>query len=82
MVSGIPPVLWIMLLSFSMTLVGFLFFFGIENVASQMAFTGVFAASLAFLLVILKMLDFPFEGAMRLSPDAVQQTLDHIRQSM
>jgi hypothetical protein len=82
MVQGIPPMLWFMLLAFSVTLVGFLFFFGIDNVWSQMVFTGVFAAALALLLVILSMLDYPFEGAMRLSPAPFSDTLLHVRQMM
>jgi hypothetical protein len=80
--AGLPPALWFMLLTFSVTLTGFLFFFGIDNVVSQMTFTGVFAGGLAMLFAILKMLDYPFEGAMRLSPQAFLQTLDHLRAMM
>jgi hypothetical protein len=82
MTSGLPPALWFMLLTFSVTLTGFLFFFGIDNVVSQMTFTGVFAGGLAMLFTILKMLDYPFEGSMRLSPAAFQQTLDYLRGMM
>jgi hypothetical protein len=78
MTSGLPPTLWVMLLVFSCTLLGFLFFFGMDNVNSQMAFTGVFAASLALVLVILGMLNYPFEGAMALQPTAFQTALAHI----
>ena len=73
--AGIPSELWFMLLTFSATLVGFLFFFGIENIRSQMLFTGVFAGSLALVLVILSMLNFPFEGAMALQPTAFRDTI-------
>jgi lipopolysaccharide export LptBFGC system permease protein LptF len=82
MTAGVPAALWFILLAFSFTLVGFLFFFGIDNVISQMIFTGVFAGSLALLMTVLKMLDYPFEGAMRLSPAAFQVTLDHLRAMM
>jgi hypothetical protein len=78
MTSGLPPTLWVMLLVFSCTLLGFLFFFGMDNVSSQMAFTGVFAASLALVLVILGMLNYPFEGAMALQPTAFQTALAHV----
>jgi hypothetical protein len=80
--QGMPGMLWFMLIAFSMLLVGFLFFFGIENIWSQMVFTGVFAGSLALVLVILVMLDLPFQGAMRLSAAPFQHTLDHLRQAM
>ena len=81
MASGLPPTLWFMLFGFSVTLMGFLFFFGMDNVSTQMAFTGVFAGSVAMVLVILSMLNYPFEGAMALQPTAFQNTLAHITQS-
>ncbi len=82
MTSAIPPMLWFMLFAFSVALVGFLFFFGIDNIISQMVFTGVFAGSLALLLAILSMLNYPFEGAMRLTPAPFQQTLVHLQAMM
>jgi hypothetical protein len=78
MSSGLPVPLWAMLLMFSVVLLGFLFFFGMEVVSTQMVFTGVFAGSLAMVLVILSMLDYPFEGAMALQPTEFQTTLQHI----
>jgi hypothetical protein len=78
MTSGLPLTLWAMLIAFSLTLLGFLFFFGMEVVVTQMAFTAVFAGSLAMVMVILSMLNYPFEGAMALQPTAFQRTLKHI----
>jgi hypothetical protein len=78
MSSGLPLTLWAMLLTFSLTLLGFLFFFGMEVVSTQMAFAGVFAGSLAMVMVILGMLNYPFEGAMALQPTEFQATLQHI----
>jgi hypothetical protein len=76
--SGLPLTLWAMLITFSITLLAFLFFFGMEVVVTQMAFTAVFAGSLAMVLVILSMLNYPFEGAMALQPTAFLRTLEHI----
>jgi hypothetical protein len=78
MVAGLPLTLWFMLLAFSLILMAFLFFFGMENVRSQMAFTGVFAGSLAMVLVILAMLNYPFEGAMALQSTAFARALVHV----
>jgi hypothetical protein len=78
MTSGLPPPLWCMLLIFSATLMAFLFFFGMENVGTQMMFTGVFAGSLAMVMVILSMLNYPFEGALALQPTAFEEALVHI----
>jgi hypothetical protein len=38
----------------------------VEYILSQMLFAGAFAASLAFILLIVMLLDFPFEGVLRL----------------
>jgi hypothetical protein len=65
---GMPAILWLLLILLSVTLVGFLLCFGIDYVWSQVAFTVLFAASLAFLLVVVRMMDFPFQGALALQP--------------
>jgi hypothetical protein len=78
MSSGLPLTLWGMLLTFSLALLAFLFFFGMEVVGTQMAFAGVFAGSLAMVMVILGFLNYPFEGAMALQPTEFQAALQHI----
>ena len=75
MARGVPGLIWLLLLFFVAVLVGFLLLFGVEYVASQMVFTGAFAACLAFVLVIVHLLDFPFEGVLRLQPAGFQATL-------
>jgi hypothetical protein len=40
-----------------------------------MAFTGLFAGALASILVLVRLLDFPFEGALALSPVRFAETL-------
>ena len=78
MARGVPGLIWVLLLFFVAVLVGFLLLFGVQYVASQMVFTGAFAACLAFVLVIVHLLDFPFEGALRLQPTEFQATLARI----
>ncbi|MBV8401343.1 MAG: DUF4239 domain-containing protein, partial [Acetobacteraceae bacterium] len=68
MTQAVPPLIWVLLIGLGTALVGFLLCFGIEYVWSQVTFTGIFAAAVAFVLVIVHLLDFPFEGALRLSP--------------
>ena len=67
MTQAVPPLIWVLLIGLGAVLVGFLLCFGIEYVWSQVTFTAVFAATVAFVLVIVHLLDFPFEGALRLS---------------
>lgn len=78
MIRAVPPLLWVLLISFVVVLIGFLLCFGVEYVISQVVFTGLFAAGMAFILTLVQLLDFPFEGALRLSPDAFQETMQKI----
>jgi hypothetical protein len=75
---SVPNVLWVLLIGFAVVLVAFLFCFGIENIVSQVIFTALFAAGVAFVLVMVHLLDFPFEGALRLPPTTFQTTLQEI----
>ena len=47
-------------------LVGFLLCFGIEYLWSQVVFIATFAAFVAFVLALVKLFDYPFEGALGL----------------
>ena len=74
MAKGVPALMWVLLLAFAGVLIGFLLFCAVEYVISQMLFTGVFAACLAFILLIVQLLDFPFEGVLRLGDGPFQET--------
>jgi hypothetical protein len=78
MIRSVPPLLWLLLISFVVVLIGFLLCFGVEYVISQMLFTGIFAAFMAFILMLVQLLDFPFEGALRLPSGAFQETIQKI----
>lgn len=80
MTRSLPDLIWVMLISFTVVLTGFLLAFGIENIWSQLAFTAIFAAALAFVLVIIRLLDLPFEGALRLPPGDFVATLHEVVQ--
>jgi hypothetical protein len=65
---GMPPLMWAMVISISLILIGFVVFAGLEN-PGHMIFAGAFTATMVLVLVLVRMLDFPFEGALAL-PDA------------
>ena len=75
---GLPALIWLLLLSLAVVLVGFLLFFGVEYIGSQMLFTAVFAASLAFILVLVALLDFPFEGVLSLKSSSFEGTAQNV----
>jgi hypothetical protein len=78
MASGLPALIWLVLMSFVVVLVTFLLFFGVEYIVSQMLFTGAFAAGLVLTLLVVQSLDFPFEGVARLPPANFQATESRI----
>jgi hypothetical protein len=43
-----------------------------------MLFTGAFAGLLAFVMIVVQLLDFPFEGVLHLPPSNFQETLEKI----
>jgi hypothetical protein len=65
--QGMPSLMWLMLIAISAVLVGFVVVSGAET-PTHMVLAGLFAASAALVLVLVRMLDFPFEGALAI-PD-------------
>lgn len=66
--AAAPPLLWLMLIAMSAVLVLFVVCAGVDR-PTHMVFAAVFAGSVAMVLVLVRMLDLPFEGALAL-PDS------------
>lgn len=79
MAQGVPTPLWLLLVLLSVVLVGFVAMAGIDSILSVMAFSGLFAGALASILVLVRLLDFPFEGALAISPDRFAETLQRLQ---
>ena len=79
---SMPGILWVLLIALAALMVCFIGFCGIEYLASQLALTAMFAASVTLILVVVRMLDHPFEGALQLSPSDFQETLSKVRDIM
>jgi hypothetical protein len=75
--QGMPMLMWIMLIGISMVLMGFVVFAGLEN-PGHMIFACVFAASTVLVLVLVRMLDFPFEGALALADNDFVRLLGEV----
>jgi hypothetical protein len=63
---GLPAAMWLVLVVFSLFLTGFVILAGIEPPGS-VVFASSFAALIVAVLVLVRMLDYPFEGALALS---------------
>ncbi|MBX6376282.1 MAG: DUF4239 domain-containing protein [Acetobacteraceae bacterium] len=79
---GMPAILWVVLISLAAAMVCFVAFCGMEHLVSQIALAAVFAAALALLLVVVRLLDHPFEGALQLPASDFQETLSRVRSVM
>ena len=67
--TGIPVPLWWALIAFTAMLSLFVSFSGIKYRAAAVVMAACFAAGIAAILVTVRLLDYPFEGALALPPD-------------
>jgi hypothetical protein len=77
--QGVPMPLWVLLVLLSLLLVVLVALAGIDSMVSVMVFTGLFAGALASILVLVRLLDFPFEGALAVSPFRFAETLQNLQ---
>ena len=74
----VPTILWCVLGTGAVLLVGFTYFFGL-NLRSQALMTATLAGFLAFSLYLIYSLNLPFAGFSRVSPEAMQQELRFVQ---
>jgi hypothetical protein len=74
----LPIVIWIVLSFYALILVAFVLFAGVESRAGHLLFSAIFATSVVLVLIVLRMLDYPFEGALTLSNGDFINTIGHI----
>ncbi len=75
---GLPVVIWLVLALYALILVVFVLFAGVESMTGHLLFTVSFAISVALVLVLVRMLDYPFEGALALSNTDFVNTLERV----
>ena len=76
--QGLPVVIWIVLSFYALILVAFVLFAGVESRTGHLLFSAIFATSVVLVLIVLRMLDYPFEGALTLSNVDFVNTIEHI----
>jgi Protein of unknown function (DUF4239) len=80
--DGIPPIVWwIMGLGGALTVV-FSYFFGMPSFRMHLAMTGMLAASLALVFVLIVELDWPFRGTLSISPGAYVAVKENIERQL
>jgi hypothetical protein len=76
--QGLPVVIWIVLSFYALILVAFVLFAGVESRVGHFLFSAIFATSVVLVLLVLRMLDYPFEGALTLSNTDFVNTIEHV----
>jgi hypothetical protein len=74
--EGLPPILWTVLLSGTLLLVGYTYFFGLKDFRAHLLMVGMLTALLATVLFTIKSLEYPFSGDMRVEPSAFELVLN------
>jgi Protein of unknown function (DUF4239) len=74
----VPEILWWLLCTGAVLLVGFTYLFALPSIRSQMMMTAALGGFLAFTLLLITALDSPFGGAVRVADDPVKIELSHL----
>ena len=80
--QGLPRIIWAVLAFYSLVLVVFVLFAGVESWIGHLIFTEAGATSVVLLLILLRMLDYPFEGALTLSNADFVKTIERVSTTM
>jgi len=67
----VPPALWLMLVFGALLTIGFTFFFGLENLKSQVTMTGGLASIVFLGLFVIVSYDHPFTGEVSVDPHPI-----------
>lgn len=76
--QGLPIIIWLVMSFYAFVLVMFVLFAGVESRIGHLIFTSVFTSSVVLLLILVRMLDYPFEGALALNNSDFVTTIERV----
>jgi hypothetical protein len=79
--EGIPTVVWGVLAVGGILVVGFAYLFGLENTLVHMLMVGALALLISSVLFTIGVLEYPFSGDVRVSPEAFELVLERFERS-
>ena len=79
--QGLPPILWVVLILGGVITVGFTYLFGLENTSVHLLMVGSLAMIISLSLFTVATLNQPFNGDVRIHPDAFEQVLGRFETS-
>jgi hypothetical protein len=76
--GGFPAVLWVILVGFSLILMTFVSLSGVQRYLSLSFFSVTFAICISSILILVRLLEYPFEGAIAISSTSFAETLSKV----
>lgn len=76
--QGLPAIIWLVMSFYAAVLVVFVLLAGVESLVVHLLFTALFTASVVLVLILIGMLDYPFEGALTLSNADFFKTIERV----
>lgn len=73
--EGLPPLLWMVLVVGAAVTVSFTFLFGMDTLWLHGMATGALTALVALILYVISVLEYPFDGDVRVGPEAFELAL-------
>ena len=77
--QNVPEIIWVVLITCSIVLIVFTFFFGTKNIRSQYFMTAILIFVSVLVLYLINVMDHPFIGLNRITTDAFEPILSFIR---
>jgi hypothetical protein len=74
--EGIPPILWVVLLSGTPVILGFSYLFGVKNLRVHMVMVAMLTVVIVGVLFSIKAIEYPFTGDVRVPPSAFELILN------
>jgi len=74
--SGLPDIMWLVLVGGGVLVVGFAFLFGVESAYSQAAIMGALTVTISLLLFVAADAQHPFRGGFVVEPEGLESVLE------
>lgn len=76
--QGLPGVLWVALFLGAVVTIGFAMIFGLQRAGLHLLMVGSLASLVGVLLFVITVIDFPFQGSVRVEPHAMERVLSDL----
>ena len=79
--QGLPIILWVVLITGAIIVVGFTYLFGLESTVIHLLMVGSLAMVIALVLFTVSALNYPFRGDITIEPEAMKHVLGRFQSS-